>query len=690
MNISEINKYMKKILTSLFILLSVVPALAWPGMPMPKLHVEGRWLMDEDGNKVNLHGFGQTYSPWFNEMGSKWNNYDVKACLDYNKDILDGVMDRAGWKMTYLRMHMDPYWSNKPGVQTTGENDISAFDFQRFADYLDRVFIPMAEYAISKGLYVVMRPPGVCPEKIAVGDSYHKYLKNVWGYVATKKALTDNPHIMFELANEPVQIKGTDGNYGSGSDACNQALTQFFQEIVDLMRENGCQNILWVPGTSYQSQYAGFAKYPIKGENIGYAVHVYPGWYGSDAIEPSHELGGSYGGGYDSFAAGWKNQIEPCAAIAPMLVTEMDWLPSKYNASWGKSITGQMLGQGFGANFKLLADRTGNIGWMLFTGPELLARFDGKASTNGKYTMYNDPDGCMWSTYHWFIEYAGFEMPAAQSVDLYFSPRGLNTSEETVILTGSSKGAALIADRGLGFDFNINSDIDVSIADPDILSWDNGSFTALRPGETTCDVSYTIDGKSETKSLKFVSTPFPLLNGYFNPSIWENGTFNEETGEITTGQYGFAGWKYGSGLDLSEYNYLICEVENPGGGLSLRLFDKDNYWTDPYMIDFGNKTRVVVDLKNMKSNDNRKVDPSHIFIVGFWTYGGHKFKVKTIFPSNDKYATAVESISSTDNGLVNVYNLQGVAVRKNIQASEATLDLPAGIYIVNGKKIAVR
>ncbi|MDE6340892.1 MAG: glycoside hydrolase family 5 protein, partial [Muribaculaceae bacterium] len=237
----------------LTLLLGTLTAAAWPGMDMPRLHVEGRWLMDENGNKVNLHGFGQTYSPWFNEQGRKWNNYDVAACLSYNKDILDGVMDRAGWKMTYLRMHMDPYWSNKPGVQTTGENDISAFDFTRFVNYLDRVFIPMAEYAISKGLYVVMRPPGVCPEKIEVGGEYHEYLKKVWGYVSKQKALTDNPHIMFELANEPVQIKGTDGNYGAGSDACNEPLTQFFQEIVDLMRANGCENILWVPGTAYQS-----------------------------------------------------------------------------------------------------------------------------------------------------------------------------------------------------------------------------------------------------------------------------------------------------------------------------------------------------------------------------------------------------------------------------------------------------
>lgn len=678
-----------KTITLISMLLLSLTAWGWPGMPMPKLHVEGRWLVDENGNKVNLHGFGQTYSPWFNEMGTKWNNYNVQECLKYNKDIIDGVMDRAGWKMTYLRLHMDPYWSNKPGVQTNGESDISAFDFQRFADYLQRVFIPMAEYAIGKGLYVVMRPPGVCPHEIAVGDAYHNYLKTVWGYIATQKQLTDNPYIMFELANEPVTIKGTDGNYGSGTDPCNQALTQFFQEIVDLMREKGCNNILWVPGSSYQSQYAGFAKYPIKGENIGYAIHVYPGWYGSDAIEPSFELGGSYGGGYDSFASGWKNQIEPCAAIAPMLVTEMDWMPSKYNASWGKSITGKMLGQGFGANFKLLADRTGNVGWMLFTGPELLARYDGKPGQEGNYTMYNDPEACMWPAYHWFEEYAGEKLPEVKDVDLYFSPRGVETGEKKIVLTGSSVGTALIADRGLGFDFNIDVDIDAEISNQKVLTWDGNSFNAMKPGYADCTVSYDLDGVKETMEISFESTPFPLLKGYFNPSIWTEGTFDEETGEITTGEYGFAGWKYGGGLDLSEYDYLICKVENPGGGLSLRIFDKDNYWTDPFMVDFNGQDKVTVNLKKMKSNENRPVDSSHLYIVGFWTYGGHKFKVKDIFVSNDPNATGVE-MNHPDSSAVDVFNLQGVAVRKGVDTSSALTGLPAGIYIINGKKIIVK
>ena len=95
------------------------------------LHVEGRWFVNKEGVRRNLHGFAQTYSPWFNEQGSKWGNYEVDKCLNYNQGLIDNII-RQGWKMDFVRMHMDPYWSNKPGVQTTGENDISAFDFERF------------------------------------------------------------------------------------------------------------------------------------------------------------------------------------------------------------------------------------------------------------------------------------------------------------------------------------------------------------------------------------------------------------------------------------------------------------------------------------------------------------------------------------------------------------------------------
>ena len=106
------------------------------------------------------------------------------------------------------------------------------------------------------------------------------------------------------------------------------------------------------------------------------------------------------------------------------------------------------------------------------------------------------------------------------------------------------------------------------------------------------------------------------------------------------------------------------------------------------MYDFGNKSRIVIDLKNMKSNNNHvSVDPSHLYIIGFWTYGGHKFKIKNMFPTDDPNATWVDAISSSCDEFVDVYNIQGALERKRVPAAEATLGLPSGIYIVNGQKI---
>lgn len=673
----------------LMCILAPVCACAWPGMDMPELHVDGRYLKDADGNIVNLHGFGQTYSPWFNEQGSKWSNYDVEACLKYNKEKIDQIL-AAGWKMNWLRLHMDPYWSNTPGAQTTGENDISAFDFNRFRTYLNSVFIPMAEYAVSKGLYVVMRPPGVCPHEIAIGDNYHKYLKRVWGFVSSQARLKNNPHIMFELANEPVNIKDTDGQYRSNTDGCNKNLTQFFQEIVDLMRGNGCNNILWIPGTGYQSQYAGFAKYPVKGDNIGYAVHVYPGWYGSDAIKPSQELGGNYGGGYESFAAGWRDQIEPAAAIAPVLVTEMDWAPEDYNASWGKSITGRMLGEGFGANFKYLADKTGNVSWMIFTGPEHLAKFDGVAGSAGKYTLYNDPDACLWPVYHWFKEYAGDNMPAASSVSLVLSPRSGDISSDHLMMPGTCSTPAVVASYN-GYESPVETELDVTVDNSSVISWDNGSFRAIGQGHTTATVGYTVGGRTENVRLSFTSTAFPFIDGYFNPSIWESGTFDSATHTITTGQYGFAGWQYSSGLDLSAYHYLIAELEGDNScSVSFRVFDQNNYWSDPVQADFGSSRRAVIDLDNMKSIQGRKMDKSHIYIVGFWSMGGRPFRIKNVFPAMTSDASGIDDVEAeTIEHPVDVYDLYGRRIRRGVNRSEATVGLAPGIYIVCGRKISV-
>ena len=530
------------------------------------LHVEGPFLVNAEGKRVNLHGFAQTFSPWFNEQGTKWTNYDVKGCLDYNKGIIDGILN-AGWKMTFVRQHMDPYWSNTPGASSTygdswkGEADIRAFDFDRFKKYLDEVFVPMAEYAIAKGLYVVMRPPGVCPEYISVGGDYHEYLKKVWGYVAQHPKLKNNGAVLFELANEPINIKGTRER--------DIEMTDFMQQIVDLMRDKGCNNILLIPGLTWQQHYNGFVKYPIKGENIGYAVHCYPGWYNS-GVEDNVEVE------YKEFKRGWDENILPIATKAPVVVTEMDWAPKKYNASWGKAVTGVAGGKGFGANFMRIADETCNVSWLLFTGGELLAKYN-DAAPDGN-TFLTDPEACPRPVYRRYLYYATQEYS-----DLINQPDHVPTIKEQPL--------------------------------------------------------------------------FSLTEEWLNPSIWEKGTFDETTGKLVTGQYGFGGWQYPNGVDLSAYKYLVVELSQPqSAGASFRLFDTNNYWSCPSRTSFGSETKIVLDLHNLKAYKDdactqfdHDINPSHIYIAGFWTYGGTPVYIKDIFLSNDGVnPTGVSHVALSD------------------------------------------
>ena len=592
---------------------------------MPRLYVSGRYLRNDAGEVVNLHGYGMTFSPFFNQ--NAWDNYDVRACLAWNQGQIDG-MKRAGWRMDYIRMHMDPYWSDDPDQESVRYEGHERFSSTRFRKYLDEVFVPMVEYANGKGLYVVLRPPGVCPEQIAVGDDYNTFLKEVWSIVSKHPKLKGNWGVMFELANEPINIVGTDGSVGSSTMPQFESLTTFFQSVVDVIRDNGADNIIWVPGLGYQSQYSGYATYPIQGENIGYAIHVYPGWYGSDAEEASSELGGGMGGGYAAFQRGWDAQIMPAANIAPIMVTEMDWAPAKYDSSWGKSFTGVAGGSGFGANFKYIADNTGNVSWMIFTGTHLLVDFVDEPGTEGNYTFLNDPEACPWPVYHWFKEYAG-EAPAEGEL-VGLSLTGIE-GDELDIRMGDSRYAVVNALYADGSSRLVTTKATFESSHPDVVEVEaSGKMRALKIGSSEVSVSYTSEQGVEQILVLTVNviTPFPLTEDMFDPSIWEKGTFDEETHTLVTGPFGFGGWQYADGLDLSGYSTLTVELGSDNdSGVSFRLFDQNNYWTDPAMYDFGNSRRVVIDLHNMKNAKGERVDPSHLYIIGFWSNGGKPFVI---------------------------------------------------------------
>lgn len=339
------------------------------------LRVMGKHLVDDNGKAVTLHGVMDTPNRYFN--GWRWqgwkpayNGEDVPPCIEYFEKLYQALTDhKQGAYCTVFRLHLDPCWTNDPNlplVGDVGEHNISQFSKTRLIKYWKTLYTPLIKKALAHGLYVVIRPPGVCPHDIKVGDAYQEYLKTVWGAVTSAtKFLNNNAGLVsIELANEPVDVYDSKGKKNS-----SVALRDFFQPIVDVIRENGFKGIIWVPGSGWQSWYNNYAKNPIVDpeDNFGYAVHCYPGWYNSSA-------GNNDKTNKERMRRQFETQV-PVVMTNPVIVTEIDWSPLKpgeghYDehgnwvepnyGTWGTATT-----SGFGNAFKYIHDYYGNISMTL-------------------------------------------------------------------------------------------------------------------------------------------------------------------------------------------------------------------------------------------------------------------------------------------------------------------------------------
>lgn len=361
----------KKLLLSLAFALMSMAGLAADNLPA--LRVQGKNLVDANGKTVVLHGVMDTPNRYFN--GNRWgmggyNVSDITPCLNYFEKMFTAITDKSqGAYCTVFRLHMDPCWTNNNAPAGTQENNIQYFSEHRYETFLSKLYVKLVEKALAHGLYVIVRPPGVCPQNIKVGDEYQAYLKKVWKLFASNATIQKNAgQVSIELANEPINVLLANG---SKSD---KALHDFFQPVVDEIRATGFKGIIWVPGAGYQSQYLNYAKYPITDseDNFSYAVHVYSGWYGNMTDKNCN---------HDTFIRNFKSQV-PMVETKPIMVTEIDWSPEDpdkkseghYNewgqwtqpnlGSWATASTSK-----WGLAWKAVHDHFGNIG-MTITHPQ--------------------------------------------------------------------------------------------------------------------------------------------------------------------------------------------------------------------------------------------------------------------------------------------------------------------------------
>ena len=404
----------KRLLISLAMAMLSMVGLAADNLPA--LRVQGKNLVDANGKTVVLHGVMDTPNRYFN--GWRWQqwkaNYseaDIKPCLKYFTKLFAAITDKEqGAYCTVFRLHMDPCWTNDPNKKAENEADISAFSSSRYKIFLQKLYIPLIKDAIAHGLYVIVRPPGVCPQDISVGDKYNRYLKTIWKTFAADEYIKQNSGLIsIELANEPVRVHLANG---TNSD---KALRDFFQPILDEIRTQGFKGIVWVPGAGYQSQYQSYAKYPVKDSenNFSYAVHVYSGWYNASDKNCNH----------NAFIKQFQAQV-PMVTSKPIMVTEIDWSPEDpdraseghYNewgqwtqpnlGSWATASTSK-----WGMAWKAVHDHFGNIG-MTLTHPQEYYDIDEYLKTGKvipgfqnakKYNLFEEC--CGYACMNWYKEW---------------------------------------------------------------------------------------------------------------------------------------------------------------------------------------------------------------------------------------------------------------------------------------------
>jgi len=678
---------------------------------LPSLHVEGRWLVDKHGNQVVLHGVMDTPSNYFNGgrwEGSKalgwWDHYNdtgAKNCLAYFEKIFQG-MEQS--KCTVFRLHMDPAWTNDDNITATGfskitkdgkeitidptgqevsgEADISHFSKARYEKWLPIVYLKLAEMAMNHGMYVVVRPPGVCPGALKVGDYYNQYLLYIWDIFSQQEFVKNHAgQISIELANEPVSLKNANNQDDS------KVLHDFFQPIVDKIRSNGFTGVIWAPGTTWQQNYRSYAEHPIEGENIGYAVHDYCGWYGcsDDNPDPANKIRNFH-------------ESVPVVDFAPVIITEVDWSPENPNAQGHYNESGTWVKPNYGTwatgstskwgkAFKANLDYFGNIS-MTLSSTSCLFDIDALLNTGFAMPAFNGlAEACGKACMDWYAEYYTVNVPhpddEEETGDAY-------TIQGISVATGDIEieecGSLLLSLKAVyadGHTKEISDQSTYTFDDPTIASSNNGYIKGLTPGSTKVTATYT-DKKGQQYQTSFNVTVSAREFFSFNQNdviaIWDNCTYNESTRAFTMAAYGQVGWKYPEGIDISGYKYLVVKLKQEQNiGAEIRIFPVNTIWGANEHIKALSGTMTVTKLSEVN------FDLSKVYIIDFWSRGGTIYVDDVYLTNNDDYSKQATGISTIHREIENneVYNLQGVKV--------GTLDeiksLPQGIYIVGGRKL---
>ena len=169
--------------------------------------------------------------------------------------------------------------------------------------------------------------------------------------------------------------------------------------------------------------------------------------------------------------------------------------------------------------------------------------------------------------------------------------------------------------------------------------------------QTMLDILANQEPEQPGKEIVPIADLFKFDSEYFDYAVGgdnSGASWNPDTKEFQTTQYGVFGWHYGDKYaDISSYNYLVVELQEPQtANAGVCIYSDSEITGRSYLSSFSEGenggTRVVIDLSqglNANVNNNSQVIPidlTSVKIIGIWSHGSSKIKFKDIYLTNER------------------------------------------------------
>ena len=255
------------------------------------------------------------------------------------------------------------------------------------------------------------------------------------------------------------------------------------------------------------------------------------------------------------------------------------------------------------------------------------------------------------------------------------------------LMPGATRSIYMMLTDADGKQHDVTAACTFTSSDPSLLSFKGVEMSSSSnvEGDATVTATYTnSEGQEASADFTVSVRMFPLAVDCFNPSLISTGTFTTPSG---VGRFrgsakgSMGGWYYPNGIDLSAYRYLVVDLAtNSVAKQSIRIYDT----TDPssssyYKLEMAARQKqFVIDLQNMTTADGKRIDPSHVCILGFVTSASEQyFSISGVRVTNEDPTSLQSIIHSQPTTPGATYDLSG----------RRTSTLRSGIYIQNGRKI---